>query len=190
MLNRKRESNMTGDLPCLRVRATGLCLRHTAGCGGGLPRCTLPLQLERTNCRMCVSENNTTANEKDTMVGLAAVGGHIAATLPMSSTLASGSERVPGHEVTIGPKTSGMIVIMCGQETAAETETGIGIGIGIGIEIGTGTETDTGIRGCTGMCLGCKMECLGASFLLPVDLLLTKWTCSVRGQIVRLLKEI
>ena len=166
MLNRKRESNMTADLLCLRVRATGLCLRlrHTAGCGGGRPHCTLEVQLERMNRRMCVSENNTTGIETGTMVELAAVGGHIDDTLPTSSTLASGSETVVELEVTIGQRTSGMTATMCGQETAAET--------------GTETETDTGIQGRTGMCLGCKMECLGGSFLLPVDLL-TKWTAVV-----------
>ena len=82
-------------------------------------------------------------------------------------------------------KTSGMIVIaMIGKETERSAMT---IAIAIDRETIAGRETGTETQGCTGMCRVCRMGGLAGSIRLRM--VLTERVCSVRGQIVRLLKE-
>lgn len=133
---------------------------------------------------MCASENINIVSERGTMEA-AAAGDHTDGTLQTSSILESAIVTVTGDEATTGPKTSGMTATMYDHQ-----EMGVGIGIGTGTGTGneTGSGTEGGIHGCIGMCLGYKREHLGASFLFPAGLL-TKCMRSVRGQIVRLLKE-
>ena len=95
---------------------------------------------------------------------------HVDDTRQMLNILESVTVMQAEHAVTIGSKKIGTTVTTQGQEMTA------------------GTGTDTGIRGCTGMCPGCRMECLAESFQSLVDPL-TKYFCSVRGQFMRLLKE-
>lgn len=120
----------------------------------------------------------TTASEKGLTLGLAAAGGHTDATLKMSSIRGSASASVSvtvGRGATTGRETTGTMWTMCIREMAAGR--------------GRGRGRDTGTHGCIGMCPGCKMERLGGSFPLLVGLL-TKSMRSVRGQIVRLLKDL
>jgi len=134
------------------------------------------------NVNVSVTEDTTGAIEMHMTWAAVAAGAHVDGTRQMSNIRASVTGTRAEHGAMIESRRTGTKKThtsengkgSLGTKTAADCET----------TAGNGQER----LGRTGMCLGCKMGRL-AENTQPSVVLLTKSVCSIRGQIIRLLKD-
>ena len=134
------------------------------------------------SANVSVTEGTTGAIEMHMTWEAVAAAAHVDGTRPTWSILASVTATRPEHGAMIESRRSG---------TKRTHTTGNGIesrGTKIAAECATTAGNGQETRGRTGMCLGCKMARLAKSIQSSL-VLLTKSVRSIRGQIIRLLKD-